>query len=258
MTFVVVVYLAESFCAHAGRSENVGREGAAAVGSPMGVTASKADVKKIGKDLYRIGLVTIDAKKKEIRFPAWVNMDRGLVELLLCSRTGKLHESVLATNAEPIHIQVALLLLGLKPGKHPFCDKKDPRPVGDMVDVFVVFGKTGAKKTVRGEDLIWNKPKKRAMRHTPWVFLGSRIYEGRFCAQSLGSIITTYHDPLAILDNPLETTTDDTLYFVNEKMRLKRGEHVTVILRPAPTVKKKGTTCKDQAGREKLERNRRK
>jgi len=152
-------------------------------------------------------------------------MASGLVELLLCSRIGKLHESVLTTKAEPLHIQIALLLLGFEAGRHPVCDKdeKDSRRVGDMVAVFVVLKKGAARETLRGDQTVWDRPENRPMRCPSWVFLGSRVYRGRFCAQQAGSIITTYHDPLAILDNPNDTTKDDTLFFVNEKIGLKRA-----------------------------------
>jgi hypothetical protein len=68
---------------------------------------------KLRENLYRIGRATVDTEKREVTIRGWVNMSDGLIEYLACSAGGKLHETALVLDAKPIHLQVALIPLGL-------------------------------------------------------------------------------------------------------------------------------------------------
>ena len=59
--------------------------------------------------------IRIDKEKKTVTFPAEINMQSGMVEYLMVTDKGKTHESLLSTKIEPYDIQVAMLLLGIKP-----------------------------------------------------------------------------------------------------------------------------------------------
>ena len=50
-------------------------------------------------------------------------------------------------------------------------------------------------------------------------------------AQVEHSIAATYHDPFAILDHPLPTGADDTIYYVNSKLVPPKGTPVTFIVK---------------------------
>ena len=69
---------------------------------------------RLGEGRYRIGRLEVDTEKREVTIRGWVNMSAGLIEYLACSAGGKLHESILVLDAKPIHLQVALILLGLE------------------------------------------------------------------------------------------------------------------------------------------------
>jgi hypothetical protein len=71
------------------------------------------------------------------------------------------------------------------------------------------------------------------MEHTDWVFSGSRARNGVFMAQSTGTLIVTYHDPDAILDNPLPDGADDTVYIVNGQVVPPKGTEIKMTLMPA-------------------------
>src|SRR5688500_7158315 len=77
-------------------------------------TSTNAPIKDLGEGRLQIGNVTVDSKQKSLTFPALVNMTTGLVEYLVVTTGGKVHESLLRTDAEPFHIHSAMLLLGLK------------------------------------------------------------------------------------------------------------------------------------------------
>ena len=54
-----------------------------------------------------------------------------------------------------------------------------------------------------------------------------------FLARELGSLITTYHDSTAIVENPLPSSRDDTLYEANPDTVPPVGTPVTLIISPA-------------------------
>src|SRR5262245_56314200 len=68
-------------------------------------------VRQIGTNSFQIGDVRLDVKERRLTIPVTVNMVEGLIEYVLVSATGKLHESIFKTTAEPIHIHTAALLL---------------------------------------------------------------------------------------------------------------------------------------------------
>ena len=189
---------------------------------------------KLDSTTYKLGTLIIDSDRRSVKIPGFVNMQRGMIELLACGPGGKTHESVLVLDVIPYHLQVGLLLIGLNyVGGLDY--QGDPRtPKGDLVEVWVKW-KNGERDTiVRGEDLVWDIPRKQHMEYTSWVFVGSKMVEGKFMADVEKSLITTYHDPLSILDNPLPTGGDDELYKVNEQLVPPKGTPVEVTIRALP------------------------
>jgi hypothetical protein len=65
---------------------------------------------------------------------------------------------------------------------------------------------------------------------TPWLFTGSMVVDGRFIADLDGSIIATYSDPAAVLNNPLAGRLDDTVYEANADILPAPGTEVTVTI----------------------------
>lgn len=176
----------------------------------------------------RIGGVLVDPVKREVTVPCELNMREGLLEYALVGETGKRYESLLMTRVEPYDIQVALLLLGLKGGR-PLEAQGDPRkPEGDPVRLWVQWQEGAEIKNVRIETLIRNSKLDKEMAETNWVFTGSRMREGAFMAQIERSLIAIFHDPAAIVDNPLQEGGDDTLWFVNTGRTPPVGTAVTL------------------------------
>jgi len=186
---------------------------------------------KLKENLYKIGRVTVDTKNREATIRGWVNMNAGLIEYLACSAGGKLHESVLVLDTKPIHLQVALILLGLE-AKGSLESQGAPRPLkGDPVEIWVQW-KEGRKTTrVRAEKMILDCKSEKPMSETHWVFTGSIIYQGKFIAEIEKSLIATYHDSAAIINNPLPEGADDTTYNVNSKLVPKRGTPITLTIK---------------------------
>jgi hypothetical protein len=70
------------------------------------------------------------------------------------------------------------------------------------------------------------------------------MVNGYFEAQVEGNIVTTYHDPATILDNPSDGGGDDTVYGVNSALVPRVGTPVTLTLRALSAAKPRA----DRAG----------
>ncbi len=188
-------------------------------------------IEKIGENTYRIGNLILNSNERTVTLNGMFNMEKGVIELLACATGGKLHESVIVLDVIPYHLQVSMILLGLtyKGGVEYQGDTRTPE--GDSVEIFVSWMHEDKDKTVRAEDIIWDVKQSASMEHTPWVFVGSKMVEGRFMADQEKSLITTFHDPFTIFDNPLQGGSNDEIYTVNEKLVPKKGTPVKVIIK---------------------------
>lgn len=193
--------------------------------------STKAPIVKLSATTYKIGNILLDVENRQIRLPGEVNMEKGIIELLACAPGGKMHESVLVVDIVPYHLQVSLLLLGLTYGDNLQFQGDPNTPQGDSVEVWISWQWENIDHKVRGEDLIFNLVSKKTMDHTFWIFSGSRIVNGTFMADVEGSIITTFHDPYTILDNPLPGGGNDELYVVNQNLVPPKGTPVEVFIK---------------------------
>ena len=193
-----------------------------------GGSSGEPRIQKLSDGRFLIDNIVVDKQKGSVSAPGAVNMDAGLIEYLACGPGGKLHESVLRLDVNPAYLQIALLLLGLEPGDAPLdFQGAGGVPQGDPVEIYVSWQDGDKKKReCRAEELVLNASTKKPMRRTHWVFTGSRIVDGTFMAMIEQSIVATFHDPYAIIDHPLPTGSDDTLYFANEKTVPPKGTPV--------------------------------
>lgn len=228
----------------------------------------EGELKKLGPDQYQLGNLRIDAAKRQVICPGRINMDEGPLELLACTSYGKLHESLLELKTKPVHLHVALLLLNLDPGRNPGVNYPPGAPQlkhkpGDRVLLFVRWKEKAAgndtlvTKTVRAEELLLNVKTGKVMRPTSWVFQGSCMVESRiivppkegearpddkpnfktmlvYGAGVDGSIITTYHDPIAVIENPLDTVNDDIYYVPYRKALPRVGTPMELVIVAVP------------------------
>lgn len=208
---------------------------------------SMPEIIKLDENQFQIGKIILDRKDQSIGINGKVNMSSGMVEYIACTAYGKLHESVLVLDAEPYHIQVALLLLGLKPGGHPIDFQGAPqKPCGAPVRILISWQAEGKTEEYPVETVLFYNKLQKPMERTDWVFTGSQFLNGEYQAQVEGSIIASYHDPVAIIDHRGDTGTDDTLYQVNHLVVPPVGTPVVVKICPVtdPAVIA-GTRCKN-------------
>jgi hypothetical protein len=174
-------------------------------------SASKL-IEKTGEHTFRIGIVQCDRAARTFTIPAQVNAREGLIEYALVTRQGKIHESLLSTDAEPLHTQMAALLLGVspQPGKQT-CE----------VIIEVEWATNGPARKMALEELIRlakGSPQNATgttMTRGPWKFTGSQIDSHGFVATREGSVIALIEDPAALIVNPRPGSEDDSLHLPN-------------------------------------------
>ena len=192
---------------------------------------TKAPVQRIDANLYRVGDVVVDTKDRTVTFPAKVNLTQGILEVLICTEYGKTHESLLSTRVNPLHLNVSLLMLGLEGGRAVKYQGDPTKPVGSPVEIWFKVKDGETEKLLHAEDWVYNTHAKRPMLHTHWVYVGSVLTPDGFMAQREGQIVTTFHDPFTLIDNPLPGGGDDTVYVVHTKAVPPVGTPVTVIFK---------------------------
>jgi len=116
-------------------------------------------------------------------------------------------------------------------------------PEGDQLEIWAEWELPDkSTKRLRAEELVCDPEKKKAMDKTYWVFTGSQIIEGQFMADIEGSLIATFRDPAAIINNPLPNGVDDTRYVSNEKVLPAQGTEVVLIIKGAEQESSKGSS----------------
>jgi len=188
--------------------------------------------------------VRLHLPERLVEVEGWVNMQRGLVEVFACAPDGKTHESVLVLDCVPSALNSALLALNFKSGEPARLggDGDSPLgkpPAGDPVYIYVRWRNSGGQVLqARAEDWIWNRKGDRPMQRMAWVYTGSYIQEvsqgeaGTYAADYIKTLVATFNDPTSIIDNPLPSGRDDTLFYVNEKVVPDPRTPVTVIFSP--------------------------
>lgn len=172
----------------------------------------KAVIVDVAPGVKRVGAVTLDANKKQISLPVAINMNEGPLEYLVVTGKGKTHESLLVTHAEPFHIKVAMLLLNCKGSDGRLIPEDDEKPIpGEQVKVELHWKEEGQQKRSALERFVQRVDKKKVT-EGPFVFNGSRVFQGTFLAQRDGSIVSLITDNAALFNNPRLGRDDDEIW----------------------------------------------
>ena len=110
------------------------------------------------------GCVIIDAE---------VALREGPLEMLLCPRKSKEHESILAADVKPHDVHAALLLVGATPGRPIQFDPPRP-PAGQRIKVWIEREENGKTTRVDAREWLRDEQAKRPMT-SDFVFVGSQF-----------------------------------------------------------------------------------
>lgn len=205
----------------------------------------KPSVEKLDDGTYRIGTIAFDPKTREIRFPAVVNMNEGLLEFAIVHQNGKIHESLLHTDISALQLNVALKLLRYTPSEELYLLPNDrgglsdkfpevPEEVrdGSRINIFVEWEDAGKTRKVAINEWIQHAVKGSVMPSGPWVYGGSQVHEGKFAAELTGDVAAIFITNSALINYPGDDNRDDTVWLVYPKRVPEFGTNVTVIIAP--------------------------
>lgn len=192
--------------------------------------------KEVAPGIFEIGSVRLDKNTRTVAFPAKVQMTDGLLEYLLVTPEGPVHESLLVSDAKPQDVHIAMLLLGAKGMERKENNKeperidagflaKAPKLTGDRIFLSVKWkdadGKehtTPPERWITRKVFVTRKPTKEvAAEDGPWLYTGSYFYENRFIAQMDGTFAALVTFPGALINNPREGSNNDQNWFANTK-----------------------------------------
>ena len=179
--------------------------------------------------------------------PGVIMVNRGLVELFGCGEGGKEHETIFRLETNIQGLDLALTSARFRRGKLPSKTDINLADQGSRVLILVQWvDKDGKLVTHRSEDLVVSMRRNAPMPRVGWTYVGHWMEvadptspKGErkhkvLAATGTRSLVTTFRDRSALLDNPLEEAVDDTLFGANYMLLPKPGTPVRIIFR-APT-----------------------
>ena len=200
-------------------------------------------VTKIGKNLYRLGEIEIDAEARTITFPVVVNMrEGGPIEYILVHEHGKVHESILTTSISPLNLSIALKLLKFEDGYGDVFNLLLPPELleteggteAERGDGFYFdFLPDGKSVALRAEDLILDGITGKPMDGAPWIFTGSKMENEIYMAESEGSVVAIYLDYLAIFNMTIDGADTDERWGANSNLIPEIGTQGKFVIRAA-------------------------
>lgn len=201
----------------------------------------EADFARLPNGDLRIGCVTLHRKERQISFPGKVVMDPsmaprlelgGVIEVLIArTQFGRLYEAILGTDAQPSHVQVMLILLGLNNGARiPGGAVRQ----GDLVDIDIEWKKADGTTVLEPvENFLQDKRTKETMKRVGWVFTGTTVQHGVVGADAEGNVALTWSSGSTILDSPDPQADKTDIFVCNPKHpEPKEGTPVRIILTP--------------------------
>ncbi|MCS7014839.1 MAG: YdjY domain-containing protein [Gemmatales bacterium] len=190
-------------------------------------------------------LVIRPGDDRQVSVSAIVVLRSGLVEHLLTThKAEKNHESILSADMDALHLYLALLAIGAKPGKPmEYREENGQRvfipPQGDRIRVRCAYrNAVGELVIVPAQRWLRDVDKKQTPRYD-WVFAGSKFLDplepgGKpFFGANLGRVICTSNFNVALLDLPIRSSDQEVeglLFEANPDAVPPRGTPVAVWL----------------------------
>jgi hypothetical protein len=163
-----------------------------------------------------LGKVHVNARDRSVRFPVTISKRSGPVKYALVTEQGKTQEGVFRTDAQPLHIHLGLLLLGITPSyvRELAQDPAATLP-GEPVAIYISWVKDGVEHSRPLEYFVVTTRSAARLSRGPWVYNGSVMTDTGLAAQSTGSIVSVCLDPSALINNPRPGREDTELHQAN-------------------------------------------
>lgn len=191
-----------------------------------------------------IGKVIVEPARKQVIVPALVNMEEGLIEYVLCLPNGKLHESLLVTDADPFHMSLAMKMLGFKAFENFFPVRDEnlewlpftPPEPRDFADAYVSLklkwkdGKVDRESDL--SDLVINARTKQPFPADKWLYTNSFFYSGAYQCSLCGNAIAIFADRSSMINyiGDYNEGDNEAGWIVHSKHPLKPGDPVEIVI----------------------------
>ena len=221
----------------------LGQEVVESVDAKTEIKLKDLQLPKLGKDWKRLSQensperLWINNKTKQVAIDGTVCLTRGYLEMFACSANTKEHESVVALDARPQLIHLALLAVGAEHGS-PSSWRPYKPATGDVIKVYVEY--MDDTKPRRDEAQLWVRDvKTKKPMEQEWVFAGSSWVvdpetKKRYYRADGGEVICVSNFPVAMMDLPIESSqaNDDLAFEAFTENIPKRRTPVRVYLVP--------------------------
>lgn len=192
----------------------------------------------------------INQKNREISFPVELSPAEDIIEYLLVTEMGKIHETLLTTDISPLHLNIAIKLLGYKESKElfrvldadyrhtdQFHEEDEATKTAARFDIFLNWDENGENKEYHVNHFIKNTVTKKHARIQPFIYGGSYLLNGRFKAEMTGDIIAVFTDRGSIANFSNEGHEDDTIWYPNSELFPPADTKLTLTIKPHKTLK---------------------
>ena len=189
--------------------------------------------------------ITIDHTNRTVDLNATVILrEGGWLELLACSPGTRTHESILVVPAQPRHIHLALITIGLEPGGPmrwtPVGDEyKFHPPHGSPIAVSILYEQDGEIVEVPANEWIFDRNSGDILSDNTWLFTGSVFNDATdpptYRADSEGSVLSIVNFGDEVLARPTDKTNenDQGIWRPKTDKIPEVGTQVLLRLRPA-------------------------
>ncbi len=202
-----------------------------------------AEAKKVEVGKNVVFEVLPDGKRRVV-VEAVVCMREGPLEMFMCRKNTKEHESVVCSEMDARDIHKALLLAGAVAGSPVKFDPKYQPVKGPVIKMSVRYTDGGKEKTIDARSWV-RDVKTRKELDKDWIFGGSFFFappndpNRQLYAANGGEVVCVSNFATAMLDLPIQSSDlDDDRSFEAFKERIPPlGTKVTVIFEPQPEKK---------------------
>lgn len=188
--------------------------------------------KQMSDGTIKLGLLTLDMKKKELSFPGFLNSPKlGELEVLIVSPSpkGRQHEGLVISKASPFQLEYMLYILGAESDKKSKVKGKK----GSLIDIDIEWrDNNGKHHRDPVESWVLDNRTGKMMKRQGFYFVGSTIEDGFHQAEGSGNLCLLYSNTGAtVLDCADKDSANDLIFETNPE-RVNPGAYrdVRVIL----------------------------
>ncbi len=207
------------------------------------------EVKKLGDSHYQIGKIHFDSSKSEIHIPTTLQHDKGIMEYVLTTKLGKVHETLLISDISPFNLNVVFKLLNYQSSEELFpvlnkdyipTDKlhtaSEEQKLHSRFSMSASWELEGEKFSHPLESLFFHiDGSGSTMPAAPWVYGGSYMHNGHYRPDVNGDLIAILTDRTAIANYSGATRNDDTLWVPNQEILPPLGTQIILTLKKTNT-----------------------